>query len=66
MSLRSLIQVKVDGAKAAAAAADADLAVAQALMDDAVKNFGEWVDYEPEAVKAKVDALLAESAKYGG
>ena len=71
MSLRTLIQAKIDTAKQAVDTTSAMLdslkaeqANQTAAMDDAIKNFGDWMDYEPQAVKDKADALIAEASKY--
>ena len=69
--MRTLIQAKIDAAKSKADeaetalnAANADVASANAAMATAHDVFGDWMDYEPQAIKDKADALIAEAGKY--
>lgn len=59
MTLRQAIQAKIDAATAEVAARSAEIV-------DGDANFGSWMDEEPEAFKAKIDAFQAEIARHIG
>jgi hypothetical protein len=59
MTLREAIQAKIDEANSQAAALNIEMQNNQEL-------FADWVDQEPQAVKAKIEAFMAEIAKHIG
>lgn len=58
-TLREAIQAKIDAANALSVSLNAE-------MDTNVTNFGDWLDQDPIAFKAKVDAFQAEISKHIG